>query len=152
MVRKNLKAAVLAFIVAVLFTASATAVYASATVDGQMGYYGPYLGYSYENQASVYASDPGYGVFAGTHVANQVNVNIPTGYMGAKARLYDSNGILDTSSSWYYNSAPQVGMLVLSPYYYSSGIYYSYGLTAAYNGSGYSTYYTFQSPNVNYTN
>lgn len=147
MVRKNLKTAVLAFIVGILFATSTATVFA-ATATSSWGYYGPYLGYSYKNQAMV--SD-NVRLYASTTAANQATGNVPTGYMGAKAMLYNSSNQLIDFTSWYYNNGPANSLSVPTlGSGFSSGTYYSKGMTAAYNGNGYNQYYTFQSPNINH--
>lgn len=146
MVRKNLKVTVCAFMVGILFAISTTLVFA-ATAYSPWGYYGPYLGYSYKNRAMV--SDD-YRLLADTTVANQVSGNIPTGYMGALARLW-KDGVLVASTDWYYNGFPCNSISTATPDgSFSSGTYYSKGLSSAYNGSGYTVYYTFQSPSINH--
>ena len=147
MIRRNFKAAVIAFLLGILFSASATAAFA-ATATSPWYYYGPYLGYSYQNQAEV---DSGSGVWATTYVQTQDSSTVPTGYVAAWAGLYDSSGqVVESSGNWIYNSEPVGGMSVLSPSYYSSGAYTSKGYTAAYNGNGYNSFTTYTSPAINY--
>jgi hypothetical protein len=118
---------------------------------GIWGYYGPTLGYDYKNRNTIVTSSGSpYGAWAYTEVCNQHSGNIPAGYMGAYARLYDEAGTLKAQRGWYYNDGPAWGISVVTLPYYVHGTYYSKGLTRAYNGSGYSTYATFRSPNQTY--
>lgn len=146
MVRRNLKGAAFAFILGILFATSATAVFA-ASASSPYGYYGPYQGYSYKNMADIIS---GSGVWGYADVYNQTSDSVPTGYMGAEGRVFNSAGNLVASSNMKYNSSAASGLLVPSETYYSSGTYYSYGITAAYNGNGYNEYYTLKSPSINY--
>ncbi len=145
MVRSHAQVVVCAFMVGILIGVSTTLA-SAATISSPWGYYGPFLGYSYKNQATV--SNDGH-LYAYSRAENQQSENIPTGYMGALAVLYKSDVVCE-STGWAYNSGPAVAF-----YKYTvgpgcgSGIYYSKGLTSAYNGDGYSEYYTFQSPSIN---
>lgn len=146
MVRSHRKVAVRTFMVGILLGISASVALA-AYAESPWGYYGPFLGYSYKNKAIVSNDDR---LYAATHVYNQASGTVPTGYMGALARLY-KNDVLCTSTDWSYNSIPANGMGVpTSGSGCGSGIYYSYGKSAAYNGNGYSVYYTFKSPSINH--
>lgn len=78
--------------------------------------------------------------------------NVPTGWIGVRTRLYNSSGDLKASKGYEYSSSPCVGMSLLTqpPYSGAHDAYYSYGLTRAWNGYGYSTYGSFRSPNQNW--
>ncbi len=146
MVKKNLKVTVCAFLVGLFMSISAVAAYA-ASVYSNWGYYGPINGYSYKNQASL-GNNNGY-LATGAWVYNQASGNVPAGYMGAKAQLYNSNNQLIDYSDWGYNSSSVNYFGVsISNNNYSHTYYYSKGVTAAYNGNGYTSYNTFQSPNL----
>lgn len=146
MVKKNSKMLALIFLIGICLGLGTCAVYASSA-DSSWGYYGPFLGYSYQNQARV-SDDQGF-VDASTYVQPSSG-SVPTGYMGCQARLFKDDALYDTTTM-HYNDSPMYTMR-----YYTqnrntaSGIYYSYGITAAYNGNGYSNYYTFKSPSMNY--
>lgn len=144
--RRHRNVVVRAFIVGILFGISAIVAFA-AYAESNWRYYGPINGYSYKNQAVV-TNDFGY-IAAETYVSNQAWAQVPTGYMGARARLYNSSGTLRASSNWFYNSQPVMSIGVGIPCNQcSSGTYYSRGLTAAYNGNGYTENTTFSSPNI----
>lgn len=121
----------------------------AAVANSNYFYYGPVNGYYYQNQ-SVMVTPPKGGIYAGTFVQTQYPVNVPTGYMGAFSRLYNSNGVQVESSGWVFNDVPEAGMGQNTPYYYVSGTYYSVGATAAYNGNGYTTYQAYRSPDLAY--
>lgn len=125
MVRRNLKVAACAFIVGILFALSATVVFA-ATATSPWGYYGPFLDYYYKNQASV-TSDYPPGVYAITKAAQDGTSNVPTGYMGVKARLYKSDALV-ASTDWRYNSVPANEIQTGTQNITGSGTYYSKGL------------------------
>lgn len=106
--------------------------------------YGPVRGYNYYNYASVTTNSR--DAWAHTHVSNRVIANVPSGYMGALARLYLSNGVLCSQSSWKYNNQPLVGFSQIVSTDCGVDRYYSYGQTRAHNGNGYNTYTTNTSP------
>ncbi|KXG74029.1 hypothetical protein AN618_24160 [Fervidicola ferrireducens] len=85
----------------VAFAAYADSPYKYATV----------YGYDYDFKARIYNT--------GTYVTAETLVvcndgNVPTGYMGAQARLYNSDGLLKLSSSWVYNDRELAGFKVKS--------------------------------------
>jgi len=107
-------------------------------------------GYSYKSQSWI--SDY-YGgmdaLFAGVTCSNQVAGNIPVGYMGCQAQLYDSNNNLIAYTNWSYNKIAENSMGIIRwGDSYNSGYYYSRGKTAAYNGNGYNYYWAYISPNL----
>lgn len=144
--KKNFRIAVSTFIVGILLGLS-TAAYA-ATATSINGYYGPVLGYSYLNNATV--SD-NLRVWADAWVETTGSAAVPTGYMGVQARLF-KNDALYASTSMSYNSSSAYGIsnVTQGGQSFPSGTYYSKGVTAAYTGTGYSTYSTFQSPSINH--
>lgn len=73
--------------------------------------------------------------------------NASSGYMGAQARLYTSNGTLHRSSSFVYNSSPAVNVIAYSSRTKSSGYFYAQSKIRLYNGDGYNTYTAKKSPN-----
>lgn len=147
MFKGNIKTTVCTFMVGVLLGIIAVPIYA-AYAESPWGYYGPHLGYLYKNQARV--SDD-VRLYAGTGVYNQDTGNVPTGYMGVKSQLFKSDELYRYTDMWY-NDSPSAGLgnSTLSGYDDPSGTYYSKGITAAYNGNGYTNYYTFQSPSINH--
>ena len=146
MIRRHRKVAFIAFMVGILLGISVMVAFAAKATSTWV-YYGPILGYSYQNQATV-SND--HELWFSTYVRTQNSSSVPTGYMGALTRLYKSD-VLVASEGWAYNSGPCSGYtLVGSGYGHGSGIYYSKGKTRAYNGNGYNTFDTNQSPNINH--
>lgn len=142
---KNLRTILCAFLISVFLGTSATVVYANS-VNSNDRNYGPVNGYKYYNNASVINNT---NLCARTWVMMTEGGNqVPTGYMGGKARLYTSGGSLKRESEWIYNDQPIAGYGVYTNNYNQSGTYYSKGISAAYNGNGYTTYSTYQSPNL----
>lgn len=78
--------------------------------------------------------------------------NVPIGYMGAKAVIYDSSGNLKASSSWQYNnkSCNEINVYTKS-LTKNNKYYYGQGKARAYNGNGYNTYTLYKSPNAKLT-
>lgn len=137
-----------AFTLGILISLGVMVAYAGA-VYGNWGNYGPVNGYSYKNRAMAQVYNNYLG--AGTDVSNQAYVSVPAGYMGAKARLYNSSNVLVDFSTMEYNSVSVISFGVLfQRNSYPRGYYYSKGITAAYNGNGYTQYTTLQSPNIYY--
>lgn len=148
MIKKNRKIAMCAFML-VIFLVSGALVAFATTLYSSWRYYGPVNGFSYQNRAFV-SSDYPNGVYAVAQVKPQSGGSAPAGYMGARARLYNGSGSLVNATSWYYTNSVSWGLDVYGDDVYTTDSYYSYGQSKAYNGSGYNTYDTYQSPNVNY--
>ena len=144
MFKGNIKMGLYTFVVC-LFLAMGTSVTYATITNSNYGYYGPINGYSYENQATAVANTSAY---AYTWVSTTGDDQVPAGYMAAQAKVYNSSGVLKKSSDLVYNDDPCIGYNTVTPNTIWSGTYYSKGLTKAYNGNGYDTYYTFTSPNV----
>ncbi|PWW01197.1 hypothetical protein DFQ01_11087 [Paenibacillus cellulosilyticus] len=131
------------FVVGVLLGMGTIAMAGTATSN--TGYYGPINGYSYSNFAKVSTDTYLYGQ---TRVDNQASGSIPSGYMGAKARLYKSD-VLCYETDLYYSNSASSGIGVSTQSYSTgcgSGTYSSKGISAAYNGNGYDLYNTFVTP------
>lgn len=119
----------------------------AATLYSSWYSYGPVLGYNYKNQAQI-TTDAG-PLQASTMV--QANTSVPGGYMGAQAQLFKS-GSLCAATGWKYDDeAGDVGYQIFTTTgACGSGNYYSQGASAAYDGSGYYEYGTWQSPTYSY--
>lgn len=146
--KRSMKKTISLFVVGFILGISIMTVFAATYTSGPYGYYGPYLGYEYKNQSTV-TTDGQWGCFADTIVRTTDTAYAPIGYMGALARLYNSNGDLKTSSEWYYNEEEIHLCSQVTPHIYTKGTYYSKGASRAYTGttsSGYVTYDAFQSP------
>ena len=78
-------------------------------------------------------------------------VNVPPGYMGALPRVFSASGALCIEGSWVYNPGSSNGIEAAAyrpAAYCGSGYYYSSGESRVYNGNGYDTYTSFNSPNL----
>lgn len=108
---------------------------------------GTVAGYTYENRSFISNT----GTDAATDDQTTNLVNVPSGYMGVWAGLYESNGSLCKQSAWYYNSGPAAGIgYPTNGTYCGTGNYYSYGESKAYTGSGYVAYHTYTSPELGF--
>ena len=116
----------------------------AATAQGPDAYYGPIYGYSYYNYNWIDSSIEE----AVTIVGNQEAANVPTGYMGDQAELWTSSGSLCLASGWYYNPSPAGSISYGVSGTCGAGNYYSQGVTSAYDGNGYVSYQSDQSPDV----
>jgi len=72
--------------------------------------------------------------------------NVPIGYMGGQARLFNSSGSLKASSSMTYNNYSCAVNIVYSPRISTPGQYYAQNKAEFYNGNGYTTYTGYKSP------
>ncbi|TEB16090.1 hypothetical protein Psfp_01688 [Pelotomaculum sp. FP] len=108
---------------------------------------GTVYGYPYRNQAEAFLT--GGGVQATTYIERSTAGNVPSGYLGAQAFMYNSSGAIYNASNWVYNTSTVHGLYQVLP---SGGIngqyYYSKGLTQVWNGNGYNQYSTYRTPNV----
>lgn len=141
--RNSIRKVVTIFLLGLVLGASTIAF--AATVHSPWGYYGPYLGYNYKNQAGcdVFTGS----AFADTAVEQNPNGSgVPAGYMGAQAYLYFNDVVVKNTTMRYTNSDGYIRLYVNTSTYYGNGTYYSKGKSAAYNGNGYNYFYTFQSP------
>lgn len=144
--KRNFKFCISIFLVGVILGLSSVPVFAGTT-ESSWGYYGPISGYSYKNRALLDVSTDGQN--AVTSCYKDESGTVPTGYIGAQARLFKDDSLYKYSTMEYNTSAVS-GVVARTGYFKGgSGTYYSYGITAAYNGSGYDTYYTFKSPSQN---
>ncbi|SHK84271.1 hypothetical protein [Desulforamulus aeronauticus] len=148
MKRRDFRVAFCVFVMSVLLSISATAF--ALVADGTSKSYGPVGGYSYTNQSSVGYTNSSSGVWASTTARVSGSVQVPVSYIGVDAKLYNSAGSLKTSTGFKYNDMKTGGYGVVTPNYYTHDTYYSKGDTRAYTGTGYITYSSNQSPNVNY--
>ena len=89
-----------------------------------------------------------------SRVGVEVSKTVGAGYIGAKNRIYTSDGTLARASDWVYNSnnvQTNIGFLFFldaEPYTY----YYSKGQVQLYNGNGYTTYTCNSTPYISVSN
>lgn len=108
------------------------------------GYFSVY-GYDYSNRSYISTTTGSYNGYTYISCSNK---QVPAGYMGAQSRIYNSsNDALVSYSSMAYSGSTLWSFGSDSVYNsITSGSYYSKGLTKVYNGDGYGSYSTFQSP------
>lgn len=95
------------------------------TVDGR----------EYEAIASIYTSDPKYVEYR-TWISTTDGETVPSGYMGASSKLYDSDENLIKSTSMTYTDSATSGIGVGSVVKLGSGgAYYTWGKVKAYGPS-----------------
>lgn len=102
-------------------------------------------GYTYSFISRIHNETSGAIGYQTTVYVESANT-VPTGYMAAKARLYDDDGNLVTYTGWSYNTYPAASELQSATYYVSSGEYYSRGRVKLYNGNGYTEFDAYISP------
>ena len=110
-------------------------------------YYGPILGYKNGNYSNAYPTYY-YGA-ASAFNADSPQRSEPSGYLGAQASFYHSGALCHQTAMLYSFASTSLWHANTSQGTCGSGEYHAKGSTAAYNGSGYSTYYTNQSPSFN---
>jgi len=104
--------------------------------------------YGYDYRYESYVSNNTSGQIFGQASVSCTNVDeLPIGYMGAQARIYNTSGILKASSSWRYNETDNPLVITITTYDTTSGYYYCKGQVKLYNGDGYSTYSCKATPN-----
>lgn len=106
-------------------------------------------GIQYKNNAVIIT---GTGNANARTYTGPTSVSVSSGWVSSRGRLFTSGGALSCEGSNTYNS----GTLAAGATVYgssctrlTSGAWYSYGVSQAWNGGGYSPFYTFQSPNQN---
>lgn len=106
-------------------------------------------GRGYNNQAKIVTNTTGSAgagtALAYTSVSTQTG-SVPAGYMGARARMFNSSGTLLQQSGITYNSANNVSYMSVNTYRSGHGVRQSWGVTWGWNGSSYGAFYTFKSP------
>jgi len=128
----------LAIVLSLSFTATVYAASSESSTKTSTVY-----GYSY----SYYAQACNDSSSTWAYTCIDTSSNVPAGYMGAWAALYNSSDVLVKSGSWYYNQSANTSCVADSGLYSTKGQYYSYGKVKFYQGSGYTTdYYTNKSP------
>jgi len=129
-------------------TAAATA--ASHTAYSDPGYY-TVAGVQYQNQAMIYTEDVSHLAKALTQIKAPSQA-VSSGTVGTLGRLFHSNGSLQCSGTYAYNSGTLpagVNHTSWSCAVYQQDAWYSKGTTKAWNGGGYTEWFTFQSRNQN---
>jgi hypothetical protein len=105
-------------------------------------------GYTYKARASV--NTDGTAAWSYTDLVTTDWNNAPAGYMGAKARLFDPNGMVKKESDMTYTSQSNYMVSVgTGRYNIQGGTFYGKGSVELYNGNGYVGYDTYQSPSQN---
>ncbi len=120
----------------------------AGTATGSWGFYGPQAGIAYANRNQIWTASPSTARGL-TEVETTNGVSAPTGYIGIIPRSY-KNGVLCQQAGWQYNVAGTTYMsFTTSTTSCGSGVYKSNGRTAAWTGTSYNTYSSFDSPNQN---
>ncbi|GAA5037617.1 hypothetical protein GCM10025738_25890 [Microbacterium fluvii] len=133
--------AVLGFVAAMCTTSAY-----SGTANSSWGYYS-LNGQNYKNQAVVETTPSTNSITGATNILTNETACIPSGWAGARARIFNSSGALIIQSDIRYNSGCALSHANLI-YYTAAGAWYSYGVTWAWSGSSYNAFYTFKSPRV----
>ncbi len=145
----SIKRTVSFFIVGIILGIS-TMVALAGTAYGPWGYYGPVYGYSYRNQNIISVDDDTGIARAKIGVDVDGPDRVPAGYMGGLARMYKDDELFK-STTWEYNSSECWYICVITGPHKETGVsYYAKGSSRAYNGNGYYTYASFQSPCQSY--
>lgn len=120
--------------------ARATSAWGYMTVDG----------IDYRNQAAVSDQSSLSRAYASTYNESR-HQQVPTGYLGVRARLYKGGALCAQHSNYQFNSQPAWGYSASKHADCGSGVYDSRGLTAHWNSSNgsYNAYYTYWTPSIN---
>ena len=110
-------------------------------------------GYSYTAQNTIDTGLEGSSSYkyARAYTNINANTNVPGGFMGVYARLFDSAGNAVSITDWYYNPSNRSGISNSAELLYLSGTpaYRSQGYVKVWNGTDYWTYNTFATPYLN---
>lgn len=117
---------------------------AASAVYSIWGTYGPILGIPYANRSEM--SNTYSPAESTTWVKSTNGATIPAGWSGAQASLYLNGGTCGHGAMVYEEVATSSPWGTSFDKWCGSGNYYARGSTAAYNGNGYSFYYTHESP------
>lgn len=140
----------MAFLSLMIGFALPTAVYAGSA-QSSFKYYTVY-GYNYRNYSGVTTGSYNGTSYANSWTTGQTDLaatQVPAGYIGAQARLFDSNGSVVATTPYTYNdytTATHSSDFASADPAISGRSYYGYGITAAYNGNGYTYCYSNKSP------
>lgn len=148
LIRQSKRPVILGLICGVFLGAASVALAAEAY--GTVG--GTYVidGHTYYNRSDILTQQGGSpSDWAYTVTWTQNNSTVGAGWIAVDARKF-KNGSLCEQTGYQYNSSPVTGLgLYANSVACGSGTYYSYGLTAYWNGNGYDYYDTFRSPSLN---
>lgn len=143
-IRNNVKIVTCALLLGIFLSVTSMMAYATTAYSG-FKLYGPVNGYGYKNRAIAYSDNNEFVSARVVACTADADIMIPVGYMGVRPDMYKSDGQLMWTGSWIYNS-DKVHSIIGSTDAGSIVSIYSKGITAAYNGNGYNTYSTYQSP------
>lgn len=139
-----------AFFAGLLLTAAPLAATAGTATSAESAY--SVGGRAYNNQAKIVTSTTGAGgagsAFAYTIVSTQSG-SVPAGFMGARARMFNSSGTPLQESAIKYNSGDNTSYMSVQTSRTGHGVRQSWGVTWGWNGSSYGAFYTFKSPYQN---
>lgn len=146
--REPSKSQVAAALVAVFAAAFLTGLGAQSALAGtaqsDTGYYT--AGGTQFKNAAIIATAPGQA--QALTVTERSSGSTPAGWAGSRGRLFTSAGALSCEGTTTYNTAGNQAHGA-SCSRSTHGTWYSYGVSEAWNGSGYNPFYTFLSPNQN---
>lgn len=103
------------------------------------------FGYTYVFRSLIHNETSGSLGYQTTVWVTSAN-SVPVGYMGVKARLYNSSGALKAYTDWDYNIVQTNSFLQSGTYSTTSGFYYSCGHVKLYNGNGYTEFDSYATP------
>jgi hypothetical protein len=139
--KTTLRAAAVAFIASLLLAMTPLAAHAAISW-GLTSNPPTILGYSHTAKSGVDHSSLLFGM---TQITS--SPAIPSGYMGANCRIFrSSDNALKVDAGYGFNPSNGTVTFQRNCNYGTHGTYYSYGVTALYNGSGNTYTYTYRSP------
>lgn len=107
----------------------------------------------YRIQSQAYVPSDAKGLFYDILIknANPKQEAAPTGYLGCQARLYTLDRALAYCTRWTYNNSPSKGWDAGNDVgIFRPDVYYSMGAADFWNGRGYDTYISYQTPYYDY--
>ena len=122
----------------------------AAQATSATGYTPVVDGHQYATQSILYTQEPGSpSDWAYTLLWTTGGENVAAGWMGADARKFKNGSVCESTGYQYNNSSSSSQGALADSKACGTGTYYSYGVIAIWNGSGYNYYYSQQSPSLN---
>lgn len=118
---------------------------------GEVGYFGPVYGHSYANHADVLTSTKNAKAYTYTGPSGS---SVASGWVGSRGRLFigTTGTVMSCQGATTYSTQTMTSGSYwsgISCTRFTTGSWYSYGVSEAFNGSGYNSFYTFRSSNQN---
>ncbi len=152
--KNNIKNSVKAFICGALIANLSVGALISANAgssNSSLVYNFSDYGHTYNAWNNMTTGSDSNGKYATAATSISCTTSVSGVTMGVQPRVYDSAGNLKTYGEWKYNSDGVSAMMFSQTYRIISGspAFYSQGYVQVWMGTGYHTYGTYRTPNLN---